>query len=224
MSIFVLSSKRSESKTMSDQAIPGESPIGEHRSDEDLMLGFSTGNTEDFDELFRRYKQPLFGFFRRRLTDPTQAEELTQDTFIAVLRAASRYQPSALFRTYLYAIGLRILNAYKRRTAFRSVFFGAFEVEKEPSAQKSANSIDAEIQLRQALRKLDSTDREILLLREFEELSYAEIAGLLHLPINTVRSRLFRARIALRNLLTAPALNPQSTNPAAASKGIEARS
>jgi RNA polymerase sigma-70 factor (ECF subfamily) len=53
--------------------------------------------------------------------------------------------------------------------------------------------------------QLDATDREILLLREFEQMSYAEIADLLHLPLNTVRSRLFRARTALRQLLEAPA-------------------
>jgi RNA polymerase sigma-70 factor (ECF subfamily) len=49
-------------------------------------------------------------------------------------------------------------------------------------------------------------DREMVLLREFEELSYAEIAALLHVPVNTVRSRLFRARQALRELLAAPAI------------------
>ncbi len=56
--------------------------------------------------------------------------------------------------------------------------------------------------MREALRKLEAMDREILLLREFEQLSYAEIAGLLNLPVNTVRSRLFRARRALRELLS----------------------
>jgi RNA polymerase sigma-70 factor, ECF subfamily len=58
--------------------------------------------------------------------------------------------------------------------------------------------------LRQAMTKLERTDREILMLREFEQLSYAEIAELLNLPVNTVRSRLFRARAALRELLLAP--------------------
>ena len=58
--------------------------------------------------------------------------------------------------------------------------------------------------MRDALGKLDREEREILLLREFEQLSYAEIAELLRLPLNTVRSRLFRARMALRELLTAP--------------------
>jgi RNA polymerase sigma-70 factor (ECF subfamily) len=56
--------------------------------------------------------------------------------------------------------------------------------------------------MREALRSLDAMDREILLLREFEQLSYAEISELLHLPVNTVRSRLFRARMALRELLS----------------------
>ena len=77
----------------------------------------------------------------------------------------------------------------------------------EPAAQ---NTTEAEVSLRHALGKLERTDREILCLREFEGLSYAEIAELLSLPVNTVRSRLFRARMALRELLTAPALKTAS--------------
>ena len=66
-----------------------------------------------------------------------------------------------------------------------------------------------------------SMDREILLLREFEQLSYAEIADLLQLPLNTVRSRLFRARTALRNLLEPPAEPSKKDTPLnAAQKGV----
>jgi RNA polymerase sigma-70 factor (ECF subfamily) len=181
---------------------PGAARPATDSSDEQLMIAFSHGSTDAFGELFSRYKQPLFGFFRRRVADPAQAEELTQESFIAVIRASSRYQPSALFRTYLYAIGLRILRAHRRKAAFRATFFGAPEAYREPAAQDNP---EAELLLRQAVGKLDRLDREILLLREFEELSYAEIAGLLNLPLNTVRSRLFRARMALRELLVAPA-------------------
>jgi RNA polymerase sigma-70 factor (ECF subfamily) len=178
------------------------------RSDEQLMLAFSRGSTDAFSELFARYQQPLFGFFRRRVADPAQAEELAQETFLAVLRASSRYEPHALFRTYLYAIGFRILGAHRRKTAFRATFLGATG-SREPSAP---NTIDAEVLLRQAVGKLERLDREILLLREFEQLSYAEIAELLRLPLNTVRSRLFRARMALRDLLAGPApkLSPEA--------------
>lgn len=171
------------------------------QTDEQLMVAFSRGSTEAFGELFSRYKQPIFGFFRRRVADSAQAEELAQETFLAILRASSRYEPRALFRTYLYAIGLKILGAHRRKAAFRATFLGTAAGFREPAWPSAA---DAELLLRQAVGKLERVDREILLLREFEELSYSEIAGLLRLPVNTVRSRLFRARVALRELLAAP--------------------
>jgi RNA polymerase sigma factor (sigma-70 family) len=172
-------------------------------SDEQLMVAFSRGSTDSFGELFSRYKQPMFGFFRRRLRDPGQAEELTQETFLAILRASSHYEPSATFRTYLYAIGFNILRAHRRKTAFRAMFHGTEGEDREPVVR---NTMDADLWLRDAVNRLERLDREILLLREFEQLSYAEIAELLRLPLNTVRSRLFRARTALRDLLSAPAL------------------
>jgi RNA polymerase sigma-70 factor (ECF subfamily) len=183
-----------------------ENPASE-MNDEQLMVAFSRGSVDAFSELFARYKQPLFGFFCRRVSDPAQAEELTQETFLVVLRAASRYQPNALFRTYLYAIGFKILRANRRKAAFRATFLGATSGSREPASRSDS---DAELLLRQAVGRLERLDREILLLREFEQLSYAEISELLHLPLNTVRSRLFRARMALRDLLTAPAKSSAS--------------
>lgn len=176
-------------------------------SDEQLMLAFGRGSTEAFSELFSRYQQPVFGFFHRRLAETAQAEELTQETFLAILRASSRYEPSALFRTYLYAIALKILNAHRRKVAFRAMFLGQSSASREPALESGAH---AEVLLRQALAKLQAIEREIVLLREFEQLSYAEIAAVLHLPVNTVRSRLFRARMALRELLGAPV--PKTTS------------
>jgi RNA polymerase sigma-70 factor (ECF subfamily) len=167
-------------------------------SDEELMTAFARGSADGFAELFARYKQPLFGFFWRRVTDRAQAEELTQETFVAVIRAALRYEPSAQFRTYLYAIGLKILRAYRRKAAFRATFLGSASEHAEPAAE---SGIVTQLLMREALRKLDGVDREILLLREFEQLNYAEIAEVLKLPVNTVRSRLFRARMALREML-----------------------
>ena len=172
------------------------------QSDEQLMVAFSRGQTDAFSALFPRYKQPLFGFFRRRVADPAQAEELTQETFVAVLRAAARYQPSALFRTYLYAVGFKILRAHRRKTAFRATFLGEQPPGGEPAID---NAIETQALMREAVGKLERLDREVLLLREFEQLSYAEIAELLQLPLNTVRLRLFRARLALHDLLAAPA-------------------
>jgi len=189
-------------------------------SDEQLMLAFSKGSSYAFDELFSRYKQPIYGFFRRRLAESTQAEELTQETFFALLRAAARYEPRALFRTYLYAIGFKILGAYRRKAAFRATFFGHQNSAPDPSKRDATES---GLWVRRAVEKLDPMDREILLLREFEQLSYAEIADLLQLPLNTVRSRLFRARTALRNLLEPPAASaPQDAPQSITKKGERA--
>jgi RNA polymerase sigma-70 factor, ECF subfamily len=174
-------------------------------SDERLMLAFTQGSPEALAELFRRYQQPIHGFFRRRIADPAQAEELTQEAFLALLRAAKRYEPRALFRTYLYAIALKILRAHRRKTIFRAAWLGRPDTVPDPGKR---DSTETDLWVRRAVARLDATDREILLLREFEQLSYAEIADLLDLPLNTVRSRLFRARTALRQLLEAPAPQP----------------
>lgn len=169
-------------------------------TEEQLMAAFCGGSQEALGQLFLRYKQPLFGFFRRRLADECCAEELAQETFLAVVRGSTRYEPRALFRAYLYGIAFKILNAHRRKTAFRAMFLGEESAGHEAASRDTAN---AGMVMRNAVSKLDAADREILLLREFEELNYAEIAELLSLPVNTVRSRLFRARMALRQLLTA---------------------
>jgi RNA polymerase sigma-70 factor (ECF subfamily) len=191
-------------------------------SDEQLMLSFALGSSEAFTELFRRYKQPIYGFFRRRVTDSAQAEEFTQETFLALLNAASRYQPRALFRTYLYSIGLKILRSHHRKSNFRATFSAHPSTIPDPAKQDATES---GLWVRRAVEKLDPIDREVLLLREFEQLSYAEIADLLQLPLNTVRSRLFRARTALRHLLEPPvsavAESTTSNSPEAAAQSAQ---
>jgi len=181
-------------------------------SDEKLMLAFAQGSPEAFTELFHRYRQPIYGFFYRRLADPNHAEELSQETFLVVVRSASRYEARALFRTYLYAIALKILRAHRRKVIFRTAFFAGPAISADPARQ---DSTEAALLIRRAMAKLDATAREIVMLREFEQLSYTEIADLLQLPVNTVRSRLFRARAALRDLLEARAPQPAAqTSPA----------
>jgi RNA polymerase sigma factor (sigma-70 family) len=161
-------------------------------SDEALMLEFQGGSREAFEELFARYREPLYGFFRRRLESKERADDLTQETFLAVIRATSRYQPRALVRTYLYGIALKLLAAERRR-----------ERRMDPSPQPDAvdGALDNSLWVRGAIEKLDASEREILMLREYEQLGYSEIAELLRIPVNTVRSRLFRARMALKNHL-----------------------
>jgi RNA polymerase sigma-70 factor (ECF subfamily) len=164
-------------------------------SDEALMLEFQGGSRPAFEQLYARYRGPLYGYFRRRLNGDQRAEDLTQETFLAVIRAAVHYEARALVRTYLFAIAMNLLAA-ERRKRFRDSPAG------EPSPEATTcDRPEAAVWVRQALEKLDESEREILMLREYEQLSYAEIADLLKLPVNTVRSRLFRARMAMRGHL-----------------------
>jgi RNA polymerase sigma-70 factor (ECF subfamily) len=164
-------------------------------TDETLILQFQKGSREAFEELFARYRGPLYGFFRRRLNGDQRAEDLMQETFVAVIRARARYEPRALVRTYLYGIAMNLLAAERRRQ-FRDSPGG--QLAPEPATHDAP---DAVLWIRQALAKLDEAEREILMLREYEQLSYAEIAELVNVPVNTVRSRLFRARMALKECL-----------------------
>ena len=84
-------------------------------NDEALMQEFQRGSRAAFEELFARYRKPLYGFFGRRLNNSERAEDLTQETFLAVIRAVSRYEPRASVRTYLYGIALKLLAAERRR-------------------------------------------------------------------------------------------------------------
>lgn len=156
------------------------------------MLEIRRGSRPAFEELFARYRDGLYGFFRRRLPSAARAEELTQDTFLAVLKAQVRYEPRAAVRSYLFGIAWNLVCAERRRAGRETGRAAEMVV---------GGSVEASVWVREALAKLEEGEREILMLREYEQLSYEEIAALLKMPVNTVRSRLFRARMAMRALL-----------------------
>src|SRR6516162_6884131 len=161
-------------------------------TDEELMVEFQQGSADAFEEIFQRHREAVYRFFRRRLLGAAHAEDLAQETFLAVIRGVARYEPRALVRTYLYGIALKLVASERRKNRICA------DLESEPSTPGTQES---GFWVREALAKLDIGYREILMLREYEQLSYAEIAGLLRIPVNTVRSRLFRARMALKEQL-----------------------
>lgn len=146
--------------------------------------------------LFDRYREPVWRFFRRRVRDASKAEELAQDVFAAVVEAAPRYQARGRFRSYLFGIAYNVLMADGRRASFADVF----GTDADQAAAPATDPADA-LWVRRALAQLDEVEREVLMLREYEGLSYQEIAELQQIPLNTVRSRLFRARLAMRDAL-----------------------
>jgi RNA polymerase sigma-70 factor (ECF subfamily) len=84
-------------------------------SDESLLLQFQTGSHAALEEIFARYRDGVYGFFRRRLKDASRAEDLTQETFLAVINGIARYEPRASVRAYLYGIAFRMLFAEIRK-------------------------------------------------------------------------------------------------------------
>src|SRR5438132_5677380 len=178
------------------------------RSDEQLMLEFQKGKSQAFEELFQRYRNPIYGFFRRRLNDETRAEDMTQETFVVIIRGTERYEPRAKFRTYLYAVALKLLWTERRKESREARIGG------EPVEPRQENDPSAALWIRDAIARLDPDHREVLMLREYEQLSYDEIAELLQIPVNTVRSRLFRARAELKALLEPRMTREASNEPA----------
>jgi len=164
----------------------------------DLMEGSHShqgGSKPAFAELFERHRNPVYGFFRRRLNNAARAEELAQETFIVTLRGSEQYEPTARFRTYMYAIALKQLWTERRKEVREH------RLVKLPQVDKFETDPATGLWIRGALEQLDPDYREVLMLREYEQLSYDEIAEVLAVPINTVRSRLSRARGELKALL-----------------------
>src|SRR6187399_3297375 len=97
-------------------------------SDEALMARVRDGSRPAFEVLFDRYREPVWRFFRRRTRDAGRAEELAQDSFVAVLDGARRYEGRSTFRSYLFGVAYNVLLADRRKAAFRATT----PIETEP--------------------------------------------------------------------------------------------
>ena len=166
------------------------------------MVETRKGSQAAFGALFDRYREPIWRFFRRRTPDAGIAQELAQDTFVAVLEGARRYKAKGVFRSYLFGVAYNVLLADRRKRVQRQTA----PLQADP-VSVAAEPDDA-LWIREALGTIDESDREILMLREYEELSYQEIAAVRGIPLNTVRSQLFRARMALKAALEARTPEP----------------
>ena len=187
-------------------------------SDEALMLEHGQGSEEAFEILVRRHQRPVLNYIFRMVHNRQVAEELTQEVFVALVRNAERYRPTAKFTTYLYTIASNIVSKewarQKRRPKFFSLsnwFFGRDDDEDfdplEHQGDERANVLlsfqrgEVSAAVNEALRHLPDHQREAFVLRRFQDLSYEEIAEILDVPVGTVKSRVVRAERGLRPLL-----------------------
>jgi len=196
---------------------PEGTPYGE-RSNEDLMLAHGTGDEQAYAELVRRHHRGVLNFVYRMVQNRQVAEELTQEVFLALVKNAGRYQPTAKFTTYLYTIASNIVSKewlrQKRRPRFLSLsawtgrkgdnddFDPLDQIGDEDACVVSAFERDEVTQaVNEALKQLPEHQREAFTLRRFQDIPYDEIAEIVNAPVGTVKSRVVRAERALRPLL-----------------------
>ena len=168
--------------------------------DEDWVRRAQAGDRKAFSELVRRYQRPVHRYLLRMLGSHDDAMELTQDAFIKAWQALPQWQPEAQFRTWLFRIANNTaLDALRRRKLVEFVpLEDSFDAPgSEPDPEHQAQVTQEVRQLETSLKKLAPEHRQILLLREVEEMSYEEIGCVLSLSEGTVKSRLARARAAL---------------------------
>ncbi len=150
---------------------------------------------DDVDDLFVRYREPVFRFLRRFVRDGAAAEDLTQETFLRALGAS--YNANGYERAWVFQIARNQARDHLRSHARAGP---AAPLSDDHAIQASDPGLA--LQLDAALATLGDDDREIFLLKEVGGLAYAEISAACGLTPDAVRSRLHRARLALRKQLT----------------------
>jgi RNA polymerase sigma-70 factor, ECF subfamily len=186
-----------------------------HQSDElppddaQLVRATLAGDNQAFGALVERYQDRLFNTLARLTGSRHDASDLAQDAFVQALVKLDTFRGDAQFYTWLYRIAMNLsLSQRRKRRPVASVDVAKERAGEEPMDQGESPDQGLIQQERaqlvqQALLLLGDDHRQILVLREMESCSYDQIGEILNLPIGTVRSRLFRARMQLKEQLQA---------------------
>lgn len=171
----------------------------------DLALRHRYGDPAAFEEIYRRYAEMVFGLALRIGGDRELAAEMTQETFLRVFRHLAKFRGHASLRTWIYRIALNCCRSRLRRRGRRAVEEPTERLERLADERASPEQIaagrEAGRHLTAAIAGLPLAFREAVVLRDVEQLSYAEIATVLGVRIGTVRSRIARGRERLRRAL-----------------------
>jgi RNA polymerase sigma-70 factor, ECF subfamily len=171
-------------------------------SDFALLRRYQNGESAAFRELVLRYQRPVYNAAYWVLHNVEDARDVAQTVFLRVAEHAADYDPAHKFFSWIYRIAVNeALNLHRRLDREEALADGAeFEADGADPAHRLEVAECAQL-LREALIKMSMTDRTVLTLRHFAELSYREIGEVLELDEKTVKSRLFEARQRLKALL-----------------------
>ncbi|RMD89510.1 MAG: sigma-70 family RNA polymerase sigma factor [Calditrichaeota bacterium] len=179
-------------------------------SDEELIERFQKGDLYAFDLIVKRYKDQLLNFVYRFVGNQEEAEDIVQETFLRVYRKRKAYKRIAKFSTWIYTIAGNLARTELRRRKRRKLFSVSdmgyedkdYEITDEGlSPESEVEGIIQEEIIQREINKLSPKFREVIILRDIQELSYEEISKILKVPIGTVKSRVNRGRLKLQNRL-----------------------
>ena len=172
-----------------------------------LIAECIAGNEDAIEAFVRQYEKDVFRLALSIVNEPTEAHEITQETFIAALKSLHTYQERKSLRAWLYTIGLNLSRSHLRkrrlverlRTTLTNIF--RVDIQKQSSPEEVVIQNEKETLIWEALNNLDDRHRMVVVLRYFHELSIAEISEILSINEGTVHSRLHTARQHLKNAL-----------------------
>lgn len=180
-------------------------------TDEQLIGDFKEGNVDAYNELVYRYQDRLVNFLFRYTGNKDDSEDLAQDAFIKLYRSKHLYQEIAKFSTWFYTIAINIAKtSLKKKSRMSTLSISDYDTENEKDFDIPANAVEPDVQanaslenyyIQKAINSLDEAYREVIILRDIQDLDYEEIANILKVPIGTVKSRINRGREKLKVLL-----------------------
>jgi len=181
---------------------------------EELMARIAKGDNDAFEVLVNRHQTSILNLIYRFIGDRTQAKDLAQEVFIRVWQAAKTYKPEAKFTTWIYRIATNVcfneLKSARRRRWFqfrRSNEDNEGSIEKtfpdgSPNAEDLLLEKERSRQISDALQSLPENQRMALILKRYDDLSYAEISQIIGCSVSAVESLLVRAKRTLQKQLT----------------------
>jgi RNA polymerase sigma-70 factor (ECF subfamily) len=188
-----------------------------HSSDEDLMLLYSKGEEHAFEILYYKYEKPIFSFIYRIVMNTVDAEDLCQETFFRVAREKIKYRASGKFKTWLFRIALNLSRDRLRRKKIRSYLslnaqdisanIDKIEIQNgisnpEPDPEEKSERNELKILVQKAFTKLPEKQRITVILKEYQQLKFSEIAEIMHCPVGTAKSLNHRGCEKLKKILS----------------------
>ncbi len=172
-------------------------------SESDLIAAIASGDETAFEQLVKRYQNPVLSFVYRYIGDTHSAQDIVQEVFLRIFQAAPRFRQTGKVSGWIFRIAYNLsvneLKRRKRMNDFRATI--AKDISEMPFTNHAENS-ESEQWLMAALGKLPENQRAALLLRLNERLSYAEISKVMDISVASVESLIFRARSRLKQLRT----------------------